>query len=120
MINSRVIHTVLALTPTLAAQTFAQPVRVTGHVAAADNDRPVAEAVIYPLAAPNAYVRSDERGWFSVRVTIPATLIVTRLGFAPETLEVTDAQRALRIGMRPAALVLMPTLIRADQATSAA
>ncbi|HEV8365356.1 MAG TPA: TonB-dependent receptor [Gemmatimonadaceae bacterium] len=105
-----------ALTTTLRAQSA----RIEGRVSDHENRRPVADAFVAALSQPNARGRSDAGGRFASRVELPVTLIVGRLGFVPETLQVATASEAIRVTLRAATITLTPTVIRAEQAQSAA
>jgi len=104
----------------LATNLGAQSARIEGHVRDRESERPVADAVIAAPLQPSARTRTDTDGRFAVRAELPVTLIVGRLGFAPETLQIAAASNALRVMLRPAAITLTPTLISAEQAQSAA
>ena len=105
-----------ALTPNLRAQSA----RIEGHVSDHESRRPVADAFVATLSQPNARSRSDAGGRFTIRVELPVTLIVGRLGFIPETLRVATLSEAIAVTLRPAAITLTPTLIRAELPQSAA
>lgn len=108
-----------ALIAALAPQVRAQTASVEGRVTERDSERPVAEAFVVALLPPNARVRSDAAGKFVIRTTLPMTLVVGRLGFAPETLTIADARRPVHVALRAAAVTLTPTLVSAEQAQSA-
>lgn len=109
-----------ALVAALATNAHAQPVRIEGQVSDHDSKRPVADAIVAALSQPNARGRSDASGRFAIRVQTPATLIIGRLGFVPETLRIAAASNSIRVTLRQAAITLTPALIRAEQAQSAA
>ncbi|MGQ0640733.1 MAG: TonB-dependent receptor [Gemmatimonadaceae bacterium] len=108
------------ITVVLATVAQAQSTRIEGRITERDSDRPVSDAIVAAPALPNARTRADAGGRFSLRVDLPATLIVGRLGFAPETVHVTHAASAINVALRPAAVTLTPTLVSAEQAQSAA
>ena len=65
-------------------------------------------------------VTTSPSGAFIISVpSLPARLIATRLGFAPETLVVRDV-RPVTFRLRTAALSLTPMVVQADRATSSA
>ena len=102
------------------ARVNAQTARIAGRVSDRENNTAISDALVSVLRQPNARARSDETGRFVLRAEIPVTLLVARLGFAPETLLVSDATREQNIALRPAAITLTPTLVSAEQAQSAA
>ncbi len=115
----RVFCAITILAP-LSSESFAQGTLVQGRVRERDGDRVVADAYVYSPARPNARTLSDAGGRFFLRADLPATLIVGRLGFAPETLQVGDATREIIVALRSTAITLTPTLISAEQPKSAA
>ncbi|MGQ0539843.1 MAG: TonB-dependent receptor [Gemmatimonadaceae bacterium] len=98
----------------------AQDTLIEGRVRDRDSQAPVADAYVQVERQPNGRTRSDAAGGFSLRARLPASLIVGRLGFAPETLRVTEPARFVSVALRPAPVRLTPTLVRAEQALSAA
>ncbi len=103
----------------LAIEAPAQSLRIEGRVSDRASNRPVADAIIAALAQPNVRTWSDAGGRFFLRVDLPTTLVVGRLGFAPETLRISDAARTLDIRLSPAAITLTPMLVSAEQEQSA-
>ncbi|MGH7694294.1 MAG: TonB-dependent receptor plug domain-containing protein, partial [Gemmatimonadaceae bacterium] len=110
----------VVLLTTLTPNLRAQSARIEGHVRDHESRRPVADAFVAALSQPNARSRSDADGRFAVRVELPVTLIVGRLGFIPETLRVATASEAIGVTLRPTAITLTPASIRAERAQSAA
>lgn len=110
----------LRLVPALWIALAAVPVTAQGRVL---SGRTVEVATGEPLAGA-ALASGASRSLSSAdgRFTVVAdgpTLIVARLGFAPETLTVSALPDTVEVRMRPAPLRLSPTLVRADQALTA-
>jgi len=124
----------LAFSLPLAATASAQTARLEGRVRARDTQLPVADALIIAASVPNmaasgptiapsvpnARARSDAAGRFALLASFPATLVVARLGFAAETLQVTHSANPVIVELQPAAMSLTPTLVSAEQPLSAA
>lgn len=109
-----------ALLSAVATHVHAQATRIEGRVSNRDSNAPVADAFVAAPAKPNVRARSDVDGRFALAAELPVTLIVARLGFAPETVTVSNAADLVQVLLRPAAIVLTPTVVSAEQAQSAA
>ena len=109
----------LAFLGSVAQVADAQTV-VRGTVRSAAGGEALEHVLIVVASGPaRTGVATGSSGAFIVTVpSIPARLIATRLGFAPETLLVTDAARPVAFRMRTTALSLTPMVVQAERATS--
>jgi outer membrane receptor protein involved in Fe transport len=123
---------ILAVAVTLPSAGHGQGGSATlrGRVVSAADSTPLGDVIVY-APAPGAETRvaragvtTGASGLFELRLPAGAARVVAmRLGFAPETLAVDpvrDRAGRLTIRMRPVALALSPTIVRAEPALSAA
>ncbi|MEW5914924.1 MAG: TonB-dependent receptor [Gemmatimonadota bacterium] len=110
----------VVLVATSSVPAAAQGTLLRGRVIDRSSGQGVPDAIIAGSAQPNARARSDVAGAFTLQLELPATLIVGRLGFRPETLSVGATASDVRVLLDPAVLRLTPTLITVEQPLSAA
>jgi outer membrane receptor protein involved in Fe transport len=119
----RVLMAILAvglLTPPTSA--LAQGGRVVrGTVLGTGNGAPLSGATVRAAGGGGPAATSNERGRFTLAVPAgPVQLIVTRLGFAPDTLAVAADQVEVVFNLHEAPLELDPLAVNAEQSFSAA
>jgi outer membrane receptor protein involved in Fe transport len=92
---------------------------VRGRVVDATAGQPIADAVVRSADDARFATRSAADGRFALRTETASSLIVMRLGFAPETVAVA-ATSIMEVRLRPAAISLNPAMVQAERALSSA
>ena len=95
---------------------------IRGKVIAATDSTPVADAVIKPIRpATGRFTHSSPAGRFELAVAAGETLLlVTRIGYAPDTLRVGPDDRRIVIRLKASAFALDPITVSAVPTYSAA
>lgn len=108
-----------ALAAPLAAQDWHL---VRGTVRSAADTTPIADAILRLLHAPTSpHTYSSATGRFELRVPPgDVRLLVTRIGFAPETVSVAPGQRQLLVSLRATVVTLDPITVSSEPVYSAA
>lgn len=93
-----------------------------GMVVAASDGSPIADAVVRLLAPGSARLTaSSPAGRFALRLPDgPARLLVARIGYSPDTVEVAARDTAAVVRLRTSAFALEPITVAAEPAYSAA
>jgi outer membrane receptor protein involved in Fe transport len=112
---SRILLGALALVSFHAQLASAQSPLIRGRVVHVESGVPIPDALVRGDAGGAMPVRTADDGRFALRVALPGRVIISRIGFSSETLQVTSPAAPIAARLRPVALAIDPSVVRAER-----
>ncbi|NIJ55684.1 TonB-dependent receptor [Dyadobacter arcticus] len=97
----------------LAQAAYAQSTKISGHIFDSDSQKPIS-GVSISIKGKNTGTITNSEGYFELKSTTPATLIVSLIGYARQETEVASAEN-LRINLVPSIEELNQVVVTASR-----
>jgi outer membrane cobalamin receptor len=97
----------------ILTQTIAQVATVTGKITDAQTQKPI-QGVSIRVKGKLAGTQTNANGSFSISLKIPASIVVTMIGYEAQTIDITNNQ-AINISLSPSNSELDPIVVTASR-----